>query len=378
MIQTNTAATQHNKLLVDHLYEQIQANNGRISFAEYMQHVLYTPGLGYYSNNSLKFGKDGDFITAPELGTLFAQCLAVQCAEILTEINAHTILEFGAGSGQLACDLLHFLHAHNITLENYYILEVSATLRLRQQEKIQQLCPQYAHIVQWLDHLPTQPINGAIIANEVLDAMPVNQFYFANNVLHEYYVTYDTKKFTYLLDQPSVALANAFARANLAACISQPYTSEINLWLPAWIKSLSEVLNVGAILLVDYGFKCTEYYHPQRHTGTLMCHYRHHCHTDPLINIGLQDITAHVDFTSVANAAYSSGLSIAGYINLASFLINCDIVNFLQTSSPQQAQEVNILTSPAEMGELFKVMALTKNLTGGLIGFKCYDRSYSL
>lgn len=377
IILTKNTAIQHSQRLQSYIKQQIAASNGQITFAEYMHHSLYAPGLGYYTAGSPKFGKQGDFITAPEIGSLFAQCVAEQIAEVLALCHGDTILELGAGSGQLACDLLTSLDAQNIQLKNYYILELSADLRLRQQEKILNTCPQFAHLVKWLDHLPAA-FNGVIFANEVMDAMPVAKFHYENDLLQEYYVALQNDYFIYKLDTPTTELNTFFTQNNIAAYISQPYISEINLLLSAWIKSLSNCLTVGAILLCDYGFPRAEYYHPHRNQGTFMCHYQHHAHADPFINIGLQDLTAHVDFTAVAEAAVANDLAIAGFTNLASFLLNCAITKFLAEPNIQQTQEVNILTSPAEMGELFKCIALTKSIENELLGFKQFDKAHSL
>lgn len=360
----------------------IQAQNNKISFAEFMQQALYAPGLGYYSAGTTKFGASGDFMTAPELGSLFAQCVAKQCAQILSNCASPTILELGAGSGQLACDLLLELAKLNINLNKYLILELSVELQQRQQQKISQQCPDLFNKVQWLSALPNTPINGVILANEVLDAMPVNKFQFYNSQLEELFVTEIDHKFKLILQTPSTELENYFKQTKLELYLKNltiPYISEINLWLPAWIKSLSASLNSGAILLFDYGFGRIEYYHPQRNTGTLMCHYQQQNNSDPFWYPGLQDITAHVDFTAIAEAAAENGLEIDGYTNLSGFLINTGITAILQDTLIQ-ATELNILTSPAEMGELFKAMILTKDYisTETLIGFRQFDKLHSL
>lgn len=378
MIQTEHIAMQHSKQLILHIADIISAAGGQISFAEFMQQALYAPGLGYYSAGSIKFGAQGDFITAPEIGPLFAKCLATQCAEILTFSSGQDILEIGAGSGQLAYDLIQALAQKNVVLKNYFILELSADLRQRQQEKIFALNRDLKTKITWLDHLPDKPINGVILANEVMDAMPVARFHYAKNILQEYYVRSAEQQFITVLDTPSTVLSTAFTQANLTAIIKQPYSSEINLWLPGWIKSLSCCLSTGAILLCDYGFPRHEYYHAQRNSGTLMCHYQHHNHTNAMLNIGLQDITAHVDFTAVAEAATSCDLTVAGYTNLASFLLNCGITQLLRTNCVQDLQEINILTSPSEMGEIFKCIALTRNLDTNLSGFSQFDKRHCL
>lgn len=364
MILTEPPLLQAQSELSAYIIEQIRLHAGKISFAKFMQHALYAPGLGYYNNGSVKFGTQGDFVTAPELGNLFAQCLARQCAQILPQLAQRNIMEFGAGSGKLACDLLHALE-----IENYFIVELSAELRARQQDYILQHAAKFAARVHWLDRLPADPIAAIIIANEVLDAMPVARFYYAENNLSELYVAYKEEQFAIELDNPSDDLKIAFNTTKLTEYISQPYCSEINLWLQPWITSISACLQRGVILLSDYGFPRHEYYHPQRNNGTLMCHYQHHCHADPFKHLGLQDITAHVDFTAVAEAAHANDLEIAGYTNQANFLLNCGIVELIRSNMPATKQELNILTSPAEMGELFKVMALAKDFPYELLGF---------
>lgn len=358
-------------LLKEHI-----SRSGKITFAEFMHHALYSPGLGYYSADTIKFGKQGDFITAPEIGNLFAGCLANQYKQIFSFAD-NNVLEIGAGSGRLACDTLIALERLQQDINNYFILEVSANLRQRQQDLIFERLPHLLEKIHWLDQLPTK-FSGVIIANEVIDAMPVRRFHYANNILQEYYVTLDNQNFTYLLDKPSKELQTIFNNINIAQYINSPYTSEINLWVTPWIKSLSACLHSGAILLCDYGFPRQEYYHPDRNTGTLMCHHAHRSNANPFLNIGLQDITAHVDFTLVAEAADANNLSVAGYTNLTSFLINCGILDLIDVGSIHQQHEFNLLTSPAEMGELFKVMALTKNLQIDLLGFNQFDKTHCL
>lgn len=374
------SALAHSIRVKQFIDQQIQEHGGSISFAQYMYNALYAPGLGYYSNGTAKFGPGGDFITAPELGSLFAQCVATQCAQILEAVANPVILEIGAGSGQLACDLFMALQEHNTPLEQYYILELSAELQQRQQQTIQQCCPEFLPLVTWLDRLPSTPINGVILANEVLDAMPVTRFSFANDELQEYYVTNEHEHFSEILYPASEELEHAFSAANIALYledIASEYSSEINLWIPGWIKSLNNCLNQGIILLFDYGFSRAEYYHPQRSTGTLMCHFQHQVHSDPYYYPGLQDITAHVDFTAVAEAAHANNIDVSGYTNLAGFLINCGITSHLRAEQ-NQARELNILSSPAEMGELFKAMLLAKNMEMSFVGFTQFDKLHGL
>lgn len=348
--------------LKDLIFEHILDQGGMIRFEDYMKLALYTPGLGYYSSSIRKFGKYGDFVTAPEIGNAFAACLAKQCQQILAHLPQKNILEIGAGSGKLAAELIKNL---GINLDNYYVLELSAELQQRQK----QIAPSVTH----LHNLP-ENFTGIIIANEVLDAMPIAKFFYDANDLREYYVT---KDFTFTTGAPSQQLADYFSQTDLVQYFSSEYTSEVNLWLPGWINSLHSCLDSGTIFLFDYGFPRHEYYHAQRDTGTLMCHQQHKTHTDPLHMPGQQDITAHVDFTAVAEAAYASGLEIAGYTNLASFLLNCDLLCEFDKTSVKN-NEINLLTSPAEMGELFKAMALSKNIREDLVGFKDYDRTQTL
>ncbi len=371
MIQTQ-------KLLIKHIADQIAKLNGQIHFADFMQHALYAPGLGYYANEQIKFGAQGDFITAPELGTMFAKCLAKQFGEILHNLQHKNILEFGAGTGKFACDVLNALEQYNVPIENYYILDISAVLRSRQQEYITQHAPHFLQRIHWLQELPSEEFDGIIFANEVLDAMPVRRFYFADNLLQELWISFSQDHFVCKPGPASTELANKFSAQNIAELISQPYCSELNLWIEPWIKSLAACLRRGVIILCDYGFVRREYYHPQRNNGTLICHFKHNSNADPFLNLGLQDITSHVDFTAVAEAADDNRLHISGFTNLASFLFNCEIAELFHAPTISASQELNMLTSPAEMGEMFKVIALAKDYTDDLIGFNNMDKTHTL
>lgn len=375
-------ALQRSQKLLDYIVADIQAKEGAISFARYMDLALYTPGLGYYSGGALKFGPHGDFITAPELSSLFSQCLARQCQEILQRLGTGDILEVGAGSGQMAADLLIELAKTQLIPTHYYILELSAELQQRQQEKIASLCPELYSRVQWLNALPPQGFQGIILANEVLDAMPVHRFYLTDSNIQEIQVV--EHKGRLQLSFSATKIPELLALSELYAW-NTPYTSEINLNLKPWISSLADILKSGAILLIDYGFPRTEYYHPDRNMGTLMCHYKHHSHTDALLYPGLQDITAHVDFTAIAEAASTAKLEVLGFTHQAAFLLNCGLLEIIEKFQPTTIREkaaqnhaIQLLSSPAEMGELFKVIALGRNVTEPLIGFSAMDRRYSL
>ncbi|MBI2790911.1 MAG: SAM-dependent methyltransferase [Gammaproteobacteria bacterium] len=377
-------ALAHQQKLLSFL-ESVYHKKGPLSFAEFMQIALYAPGLGYYSAGSQKFGKAGDFITAPLISPLFSQCLGAQCAEILTSLNhpQASILELGAGSGIMACDIILTLTQQKQLPYRYYILEVSAELRQRQQQLLKQHCPEYIDNIIWLDSLPKEPIIGIILGNEVIDAMPVHLFQISsNNEVLEGMVTLSEQQWQYHFDKPITdELAD---RVNALALSFEPgYTSEINLALPDWIGSLNNALEQGVMIFIDYGFPCHEYYHPDRHMGTLMCHYRHHAHHNPLLYIGLQDITAHVDFTAVALAGVHCGLRVAGFTNQAAFLIANDLTHFAdnpQDTAQQIAysQQIQQLTHPHEMGELFKVIALAKNYEEPLQGFQLIDQRHRL
>jgi len=367
--------------LADLIAAEIDAGGGWISFARYMELALYAPGLGYYSAGSRKLGRDGDFVTAPELSSLFGRCLARQLAELIGH-GLRDVLEIGAGSGALAADLLPELAALGQAPDHYYILEVSADLRQRQQQRIAERAPQQAAAVQWLDVLPAN-FNGIIVGNEVLDAMPAHVVRMHGGAIEEAGVVRGSG------DRP---FARGYRAAGgellkLATALSLPegYETEIQLAARAFVTSFARRLRSGALLFVDYGFPAREYYHPQRSSGTLMCHYRHHAHDDPLVLVGLQDITTHVDFSAMAKAGTSAGLAVLGYTTQAQFLINCGITDILGETPAADvrayaplASQAQQLLSPAEMGELFKVIALGKGIAPPLLGFQRGDKSHTL
>lgn len=375
-------ACQHSEQLLAHIFSEIKAHGGNIAFAKYMELALYTPRLGYYSGGLQKFGAQGDFVTAPELSPLFSQCVAHQCQEILANLGGGDILEIGAGSGQMAGDILLMLTKANALLNYYYILELSADLKKRQQEKIAALCPQFFDRVIWLETLPTCDFTGVILANEVLDAMPVNLFHISQKILHEVNVIEQDSTLQFrLAETKNPDLLAHYHAQNWPI----EYTSEINLYLKSWIKSLSDILKSGVILIIDYGFPQHEYYHPDRTMGTLMCHYRHYAHPDPFLYPGLQDITAHVDFTAIAAAASEVALDVLGYTSQAAFLLNTGLMILAEQQKVTNDKEtlirnhaIQTLTSPAEMGELFKVIALSRNFEQSLMGFQLNDRRYAL
>ena len=392
------AALRHSRALKELIHAELAVAGGWISFEHYMRLVLYAPGMGYYSGGAAKFGESGDFVTAPEISSLFGKTLARQAAQVLELVDDQAdILEFGAGTGKLALDLLLELEKLGSLPRRYFILEVSAELQQRQRELFDRFAPHLAPRVVWLEHFPPA-FDGLIIANEVLDAMPVHLVAWRGTDLFERRVMIKGDDFAWsdralaggaLFEiarelNPQVDGAYGDVSRGLGHDIGE-YVSEINLSASHFMRSLAAVLQRGAIVLIDYGFGRNEYYHPQRASGTLMCHYRHLAHNDPFYLPGLQDITSHVDFSSVASAAIDSGLGLRGYTTQAYFLINCGVTEILAQTRVENtkdylplANQLQKLVSPAEMGELFKVIAFGKNIHQSLIGFSSGDKSRML
>lgn len=376
----DSAAAEHSERLREHIRAAIRQAGGWISFARYMDLALYAPGLGYYSGGARKFGSAGDFVTAPELSPLFAQSLAAQVVQIMAA-SAPEIVEVGAGSGALAAGLLAELEQRGAAPERYAILELSGELRQRQRETLSARVPQLAARVAWLDALP-ETFSGAVIANELLDALPVAVVAWREDGIFERGVALGPAGDFTWQERPAAGALRAAARA---LPVEPPFVSEINLAARAWVAEWGRILRRGALVLIDYGFPGREYYHPQRSAGTLVCHYRHHVHDDPFWLPGLNDITAHVDFTSVIEAGHEAGLDLLGYTSQAQFLLNCGITDLLARCRPDDAVRylpvasgVQKLISPAEMGELFKAMALGRGIDQPLIGFQRGDRSAAL
>jgi SAM-dependent MidA family methyltransferase len=381
--EPDPTAQTHSGKLADRIRDEIERHQGSIDFRRYMEMALYEPGLGYYSAGARKFGKAGDFITAPEISALFSSCLAVQCEEVLQTLQGGVILELGAGTGTMACDLLDELQRRNSLPDKYLILETSADLKQRQCANLARRIPHLLHRITWLDRLPSSPVTGLIIANEVLDAQPVQRLYKSDNRIFECGVAWDGYEFNWIARDapPELALAAGQIQAKLAVDWPEAYTTEVNPQLTAWIGSLGDILQQGVMLFLDYGYPQHEYYHPQRSAGTLLCHYRHRVHDDPFFYPGLQDITASVDFTVVAEAAVQSGLSVQGFTGQMYFLMSCELESMMNNIAGQDpvtrhelARQVKLLTMPGEMGERFKVMALGRNYLQGLRGFALADQ----
>ena len=372
-------AAESSRELAALIVDEIERAGGWIPFARYMELALYAPGLGYYSGGARKFGAAGDFVTASELSPLFAEALAAQLEPVLAA-SAPRVLEAGAGSGALALGLLRELERRGALPERYEILELSGELRARQQETLA-AAPQLAARVGWLDALPEQ-FSGAVVANELLDALPVNIVAWREDGIFERGVALADGGFAWR-ERPAEGALLAVSQG--LTFVQPPYVSEIALAARAWIAEWCRILRHGALLLIDYGFPQREYYHPQRAEGTLMCHYRHHAHGDPFWLPGLNDLTAHVDFTAAAEAGHDAGLEVLGYASQAQFLLNCGLARLLEARQADGAAAyaalasgVQKLISPAEMGELFKVLALGKEIGKPLAGFARGDRLHAL
>lgn len=380
--------TSQSQLLADKIFQEIRAQDGQISFAKYMEMALYTPGLGYYSAGKTKLGKAGDFTTAPELSPLFGRTIVNTLAPILDELKKSgsplQILEFGAGSGALAESILEGLKHAGITIDVYNILDLSADLIARQKERL----ANRSERIQWLNELPNNFV-GIILANEVMDAMPVDIVTLKNGEWHYKDVTIKSAQAetTQLSFCSGKKVDSALLpKALLSQSFADGYTTEIHLNAQAWIRSLATCVKKGALLTFDYGFPSHEYYHPQRNQGTLIGHYRHHTIQDPFFYPGICDLTAHVEWSSIADTAHDAGFNLLGYANQAGYLLDAGISQLiLDIADPSDAVKfmpisnaLQKLLSEAEMGELFKVMCLGMNLSfseGDLPGFRARPRA---
>jgi SAM-dependent MidA family methyltransferase len=365
----------HSQRLAEAIRAEIAAT-GPMPFARFMERCLYAPGLGYYSAGRLKFGKAGDFVTAPELGALFAHCMANALAPALRACGEDAVFfELGGGSGAFARDCLLALRALGALPKQYWLLEPSADLRERQRESLREALPAEVFVrVQWLDRPPQAPWSGVLFANEVLDALPVTRFRAGEGEVFEEHVALDADNVFIRVDQPADALVAGAVRhlqRKLGAPFADGYRSEVLPQLPWWIEAIAGTLRKGAALFVDYGYPRREFYLPERRDGTLVCHYRHRAHGDPLILPGLQDITAFVDFTALIEAGIASGFDFVSYASQAQFLMAAGLdAGFTQAHAKADgeaaryalAQQVKKLTLPGEMGERFKTMLFAREL----------------
>lgn len=383
----------HVAVVAGHIREFIREQGGVIGFDAFMRLALYAPGLGYYSAGATKLGAAGDFVTAPEVSSLFSRCLARQTADVLADTGGD-ILELGAGSGRMAADVLTELAALDRLPGAYRILEVSADLAQRQRARIAQLPVELARRVSWLDAWPERPMRGVVLANEVLDAMPVERFVLHGRpdgiAVNALGVGLAGDDFEWREISPLPETLNAVADVveALPAPLPDGYVSELCLAFQPWMAGLAAQLEAGVALLIDYGLPRAQLYHPDRRHGTLRCHFRHRAHDDPFVNVGLQDITAWVDFTRVAEAADSAGLEVLGFATQAAFLIGAGMESLLATEMEIAGEdfvrravlagEARRLLLPGEMGEVFKVIALGRGVDRPLAGFATQDLRASL
>jgi SAM-dependent MidA family methyltransferase len=383
-------AAEHSALVRDHLTSQIKASGGWLSFERFMDLALYAPGLGYYSGGAQKLGRDGDFTTAPEVSPLFGACVAVQCAEVLQSLGTGSVLEIGAGSGRLAADVLARLETQAQLPERYWILEISADLRQRQREYLEKRLPHLLDRVHWLDRPLEEPFEGLILANEVLDALPVARFRWHANAVEEMGVAILEEEFAWAARPADAAMTKichelSAARGANGGGWDDGYVSEYCARVGAWTREVTQSLRRGAVLWFDYGLPRAQYYLAERHEGTLVCHFRHRRSSDPFANIGLQDITAWVDFTRVAEASREAGFELAGFTTQAHFLAGLHIDQEMRLAAGSDenlfarlANQARQLMLPGEMGERFKAMAWLRGLEMPLSGFALLDLRHSL
>ncbi len=373
MMKSNSKLTVHDPLAQQHsaelerlIVEKILTAGGKITFATYMQTCLYEPGLGYYSAGLSKFGAAGDFVTAPEISPLFSQAFARHIADVLTQTGGNC-LEFGAGSGKMAADILLQLAQWQSMPVHYYIIEASADLRLRQQQYLSEKLGVLFDKVIWLEQLPAS-FTGVVLANEVCDAMPVHSLVFEETDIYERYVGWDGQQLVWQ-NAPLSAPALTEKAALIAPLLKTlPFRCEVNLYAEAWLGSLAAILEQGAIFIIDYGYTGNNYFHTNRAAGGIRCHYQHHAHDAPLILPGLQDLTAHVNFTDLAETAHQAGLNVAGLQSQSDFLLAGEILDLAQQQKLddlqqlQQSAALKRLLLPDQMGTIFKTLTLSKNL----------------
>lgn len=377
-----TLLAKRSAALSKHIQQEMLKSNNVMSFATFMELALYHPDWGYYNADTFNLGEHGDFTTAPEISPLFAKCLAKQIQQIHTTKALHTILELGAGSGRLAGDLLTELNVLGCLPDQYYIYEISKGLQKKQQDYLQATHPQFFSRIIWLATLP-ENFTGTIVMNEVLDALPVHCFTIQQNTVKERCVTFKDNQFAFQLSESENSAAQTLHQLY---ALPNGYEFEINLQLDAMLAKLSRSLTKGIILIADYGYGQREYYHPQRKHGTLTCFYQHRQHNNPLLMPGLQDITAHVDFTRVIDIATDHGFGLAGYTSQAAFLLACGLTehiiaaekNLSTAETLKLHHAIKLLTLPTEMGERIKFMALSKNIDLALIGFGMQDKRREL
>ena len=374
------AARAVSQALTEKVTRAISDNADCLPFDDFMAMALYEPGLGYYSNGLTPFGERGDFITAPESGNLFGRCLARSIASALAQLDGGDVLELGAGSGVLAGVVLEELQRLGAMPRRYLILERTAAMRDLQQKHLQEMTASIGITVEWLDQLPVEPINGVVFGNEVADALPVNRFHWQDGQVECLGVGWDGEKLSNCSRSCGDSLISYVRGLAKDYGWQTSYQSEYCPSLSAWVRSLGDCVGRGVLMLIDYGYGRAEYYHPQRTMGTLMCHYRHQAHPDPLWYPGLQDITAFVDFTTIAEAATDAGMGMLGYTSQAQFLMGCGIDVLLSAADPEDTRRYLMLSNeakrlmlPSEMGERFKVIGFSRGLSQDVLGFTARD-----
>jgi len=353
------------------IIQAIHSNQGWISFDRFMEFALYDPEFGYYTGNLRKFGEKGDFVTASEISSFFAKTMCIQFEEIFLSLDKN-IIEIGAGSGKFALEVIQSLDSKKI--DHYFILEISHSLRKHQYELlIKNLPPHLFGKVQWIDKIP-QEYNGIIFCNELLDALPIDLIKKSSGIPYQKGVGLENDLFIW--KDKAIKDLSIYDHINLES-LPDNYLAEDAIHIKSWINKISESISKGVVIIIDYGFNHSEYFHEQRSQGTLMCHFKHHAHDNPLIQVGIQDITSHVNFSYLAREASSKGLHINGFISQANFLINCGILELLEKVNIEDSvlymksvSEIQKLLSPSEMGDLFKVMTIEKNIDINLVGLK--------
>jgi SAM-dependent MidA family methyltransferase len=385
-LMLNDLQARHCARMHAYLTAQISAAQGWLSFERFMDIALYAPGLGYYSAGAQKLGAGGDFTTAPEISSLFGACVARQCAQVLAAVDRGSILEIGAGSGRLAGDILSRLETLGQLPLHYWILEISADLRERQQRHLAQRLPHLVGRVGWLDQPPGESFDGIVLANEVLDALPVTRFRWNTNGVDELGVVLENGRFAWAPRPAPAAVTEYCGRlCRAAGGWDDGYESEYCPRLAAWTQSVTRTLGAGAALWFDYGLPRSQYYLPERHEGTLLCHFQHRAHSDPFLYPGLQDITAWVDYTSLAEASRAAGFSLAGFATQSFFLAGLKVdqeMQYMAAGDANQfarlANQARQLMLPGEMGERFKAMAWLRGLDLPLSGFALQDLRHTL
>ena len=359
----------HSLLVREQLIQHINTRDGWISFEEFVDFVMYKPGLGYYSAGAEKIGHSGDFTTAPEISKLFGMALANQITPILDHYQSPSIIEIGAGTGKLAFDIMTQLNDYQVNFDRYYILELSADLKQRQQSMLSHLPTKTLNKIVWLDSIPMDSIDGVIIANEVIDALPFTRFKTQNGQVYELGISVEDNQ---LIEQPRLAdemLSNTVdsIAKEIGMTFQDGYTSEIRINFGSWFRTIESMLSSGSIFFVDYGYARQEYYDEERTNGSMICHYRNVAHEDPLSNLGIQDISASVDFSQLADVALQRNIEVGFFTSQADFLINAEILGVIESVIDEGlkmrlTQEVKQLLLPNQMGEVFKCMLLNKNI----------------